>query len=267
MKFLLVTALAALLAAPAHAYDMTQLRQDIKTHVEKVSHDLGDVTIHQEATFNAAEAGAMNMSSTTYMKGTRWRSDGVMKNEKSSQEMKMTSLFDGTDIWSVMMGMKQKLPRGAIGGSGSSGMWSELPEDAKLAGEATVGDRDCWKVTYDAPKANRGGGGPVTLWVDKKMFMPIQMEFHGSSGTIRTVQSDFRKEKGYEFPWLTEIYSGDKEMGTVKVVKLETGTGLSDDLFDAAKLEGGEMDMNAMMKKAMEMQKQQDAAGKQKGGE
>lgn len=268
MKVLLTIALAALLAAPAHAYDMTQLRQDMKAHYEKMKNDLGDVTMHQEATFEGKHSPMMSMKTTTYMKGLLWRSDAVMQGKNAAQQMNVTSLFDGTDMWSVVMGMKQKLPKGAIGGQGATGMWNEFPDDATIAGEETISGHPCWKVTYTAPKAPHGSpGGPVTVWVDKTMYMPIQMEFGGSKKPVRMVQSDFRKVKGYEFPWLTEMYKGDEKTMTIKVTKIDTGTRLSDDLFDASKLEGSEgMDMNAMMKKAMEMQKQQEAAGK-KGGE
>jgi outer membrane lipoprotein-sorting protein len=269
-KLLLLLALTSMLATPALAYDMTNLRTDMKAHIEKMMKVVGDVTIQQEATFEAAAAGMSAMKATTYIKGNRWRSDAVMKatDKGKGMDLEVTSLYDGSDMWSVTMGMKQKLPKGMMGQHGPNGLWNEFPEGAKVTGEEKVNGRDAWKVLYAAAKgAPKSNDGPTTVWVDKATFMPIQMESEAGGKPVRIVMSDFRNVKGYEMPHLTEMFSDGKKTMTMKVIKLETNKGLSDDLFDPEQLAGGDgMDMNAMMKKAMEMQKQMEGQGK-KGGE
>lgn len=268
MKPLTTIVMLALFAAPAHAYDIADLRRDMRAHVDKMMKEVGDVTIQQEATFEAAKSGMSGMNATTYVKGNRWRSEAVMKGSGESPAMEITSLFDGTDMWSVTMGMKHKMPKGAAGQNGPSGLWSELPEGTKVIGEEKVGGRDAWKVQYEAAKGAPGSGdGPTTVWVDKSTFMPIQMESGAPAKPVRMVMSDFRKVKGYDIAHLTEMFTEGKKTMTMKVLKIETNKGLSDDLFDPEKLAGGEgMDMNDMMRKATEMQKQMEAQQK-KGGE
>jgi len=265
MRTLAMLATLMLLAIPAHAYDITDLERDMRAQIEKMMKEVGDVTLAQEATFEGGASGMSGMKATTYVKGERWRSDAVMSGSKQSANIEVTTLYDGTDMWSVMMGMKQKLPTGAVGQGGPTSLWNEFPDDAKVLGEESVGGRAAWKVQYDAPKGSPRGQGATTTWVDKTTFMPIQIETKASGKPVRMVMSDFRKVKGYDVAHLTEMFTGGDKTMTMKIVKLETNKGIPDDLFDPAKLAGGEgMDMNAMMKKAMEMQKQME---KGKGNE
>jgi len=265
MRTFAAVVLLLLVAIPAHAYDMSDLRRDMKAHIEKMMKDVGDVTIEHEATFEgggkgmSGMKGMTGMKTTTYVKDLRWRSDATMQGD-DMPDMEMTSMFDGEDMWTVMMGMKQKLPKGTLGQNGQGGMWNEFPENAKLVGEEQASGRAAWKVMYEPEKGGPGGGGgPVTVWVDKSTFVPIQMESKSGGKPMRMVMSDFRKVKGYDYPYLTEMFSDGKKAMTMKVVKLETNKGVSDDLFDPEKLGGGDsMDMNAMMKKAMEMKKQME---------
>lgn len=270
MRTLTTMFLLMLVAIPAHAYDMADLRRDMHAHIDKMMKDAGDLTIEHEATFEGGAKGASGMKgmtgmkTTTYVKGTRWRSNAVMQGGDDSPSIEMVSMFDGEDLWTVVMGMKQKQPRGTIGQTGQGGMWNEFPDDAKLVGEDQVGGRATWKVQYEPEKGGpKGSQGPVLVWVDKSTFVPIQLEAKSSGKPMRMVMSDFRKVKGYDYPYLTELFADGQKSMTLKVVKLETNKGVSDDLFDPEKLAGGEgMDMNAMMKKAMEMQKQMEQSNK-----
>jgi len=269
MRTFATAMLLMLFVTPALAYDMSDLRRDMHAHIDKMMKDVGDVTIQNEATFEGGAKGKPGMSgmtgmkATTYVKGTRWRTEATMQGGDDAPSIEMTSMFDGEDMWTVMMGMKQKLPKGTLGQNGQAGMWSEFPENAKLVGEEQASGRAAWKVMYEPEKGGpRGGEGPVTVWVDKSTFVPIQMESKSDGKPMRMVMSDFRKVKGYDYPYLTEMFSDGKKAMTMKVVKLETNKGISDDLFDPEKLGGGDsMDMNAMMKKAMEMQKQMEQKG------
>lgn len=266
MRTLAALLMLMLLAIPAHAYDMSDLRRDMRAHIDKMMKDVGDVTLEQEATFESGSKGLTGMTATTYVKGLRWRSETLMKSGGETPDVEMTSMYDGTDMWTVMMGMKHKLPKGSIGQSGASGMWDEFPDNARVVGEDQLSGRAAWKVEYE-PEKGAPNKAPVTVWVDKSSFVPIQMETKLSGEATRMVMSDFRKVKGsYEYPFLTEMFTGGKKAMTLKVLKIETSKGLSDDLFDPEKLTAGEgMDMGDMMKKAMEMQKQMEEMNK-KGG-
>lgn len=255
MRTIAALAMLLLLAVPAHAYDIAELQRDMRAHIDKMMKEVGDVTLEQEATFEGASS-LSGMKATTYVKGDRWRSEAMMKGSGKSPDMEVTTLYDGTDVWSVVMGMKHRMPAGALGQAGPTSLWNEFPEDAEVLGEETVNGRAAWKVRYATPKGAPGGQGPTTAWVDKSTFMPIQIETKSSGKPVRMVMSDFRKVKGFEVAHLTEMFTDGEKTMTMKLVGIETNKGLSDDLFDAEKLSGGEgMDMNAMMKKALEMQK------------
>jgi len=257
MRLTTAIVMLALFAAPAFAYDMADLRRDMHARVEKMMKEVGDVRLEQEGTLEGMESGPTEMKVTTYMRGALWRSEVQMSGGGQSGAVEITTLYDGTDTWSVTMGVKQKMPAGLIGQSGPTGFWNELPEDTRLLGEEKIGQRDAWKVEHAAPRGTpQSNGAPTTLWIDKSTFIPIRMETESFGKPVRMVMSDFREVKGYPVAHLTEMFTGKQKTMTMKILKLETGKGLSDDLFDAEKLEGGEgIDVNAMMKKALEMQK------------
>jgi outer membrane lipoprotein-sorting protein len=257
--------LLLLLAAPARAYDIADLERDMRAHIEKVMKELGDVTLRKVATFEGARSGPAGMTATTYVKGRLWRSEAKMKGSDKSPDVEVTTLYDGTDVWSVTMGMKHRMPAGAVGQTGPSGLWNEMPQNAKLIGEEEVDGRAAWKVQYEAPEgAPRSGSGTTLVWLDRQSYVPIRMETESFGKPVRMVMSDFRRVKGFEVPHLTEMFSGDAKSMTLEVVSIETGQKLSADLFDAAKLAGGEApDVSDMMKKALEMQKQMEQS---KGG-
>lgn len=249
MKRFLICATAMLVAAPAFAYTIEDLRRDAKAQWEKVQKDVGDLAIEQEATFNV-EGQSGGMKSKLFMRGKKWRMEGEMSAGREGQSIETVTLFDGDDIWTVTMGMKSKLPKNAVGPGTAQSFWSEPAEGGEVVGEETVQGRACWKVQH------KGDGAPVTTWFDKSNFMPVQMMTKMSGKELKTVFSDFRKVKGHEVPHMTEVFSEGKKTVTSKIIKVEPNASLSADLFDPEKLAGGEgMDMNAIMKQAEEMKK------------
>jgi outer membrane lipoprotein-sorting protein len=263
MKILVSIAIVALLAAPAFAYDIADLRTDAAARAQKMLKDVGDLSIEQEATFDVRGAGAGGMKSKTFMRGDKWRMEGKMSTGKSGESIETVTLFDGADLWTVAMGMKSKLPAGTMGQGMAPTFWSEPAEGAKLIGEETVHGRTCWKVQSTEAE----GRAPTVTWFDKASFVPVQTESKLSGKTLRTVFSDFREVKGYPLPHLTETFSDGKKSMTAKILKVEANAKLADDLFDPEKLAGeGGMDMDAVMKQAEAMKKKMLEQQGGKGG-
>lgn len=276
--------LAALLAAPlaASAYDIEQLRKDARAYHDGMMKKVVDMTIEQESSFTAPGRGSSSMKSTMYRKGDRWRNEGTMSmGAGQGGTMDAITVFDGTDFWTVTMGMKMKVPADQAQGRGAPSYWTEPAPGSKVTGQDKVNGRDCWIVQGpDVPENPMAQTGPTLTWIDKKSFIWVQTETKLSGKTLRTTFSDFRKVEGYDLPYQIDVYSDGKLTMTSKIVKLETNKKLSDDLFDPAKLPGGEMpgmtpggqpgmpsqaDMDAILKQAEAMKKQMEAMQQQQG--
>jgi outer membrane lipoprotein-sorting protein len=254
-------------AASAPAYEIEDLLRDARAYHAKMMTEVHDLTIEQEAMFHAKGAGSSGMSSTMYRKGDRWRNDAKMSaggmSSASGQSFEATTLFDGKDVWSVTAGIKAKVPPGGVQGQSSvPAYWNEPVEGSKVVGEETVGGRACWIVQAPSVAGAPAGIGAPKTWIDKKKFVHVQSEVLLSGKTVKSVFSDFRAVKGgFELPYVVDVFSDGQKTMTAKITKLETNTGLSDDLFDASKLGGGatSIDVDALMKQAEEMRKKMEA--------
>jgi len=263
MKWMLLLA-AAVVAAPASAMDFAALMRESRAQQAKVVQELGDLKVVQKGEFTAGSGSAVE--STMWRKGPKWRTDSVMTmSGAKGGKMENLTLFDGTDTWSVSMGMKTKLPRGRD----AEGLlfWSEPRAGSQVTGSETVDGRSCWIVEQPAPPANpMVKAGASRFWIDKTSFMTVRTESKLSGKTVRTTFSDFRKVKGHEFPHAATVTSDGRTTMTIRVASIETNLRLADDLFDAARLPGaaaaGGMDLDAAMKRAEEMRKRAEAMGK-----
>jgi outer membrane lipoprotein-sorting protein len=271
MRTLVAAILSLGLLAPfgAEAYDIEDLVRDGRAHHQKAQQSIGDMTLEQTGSFTSPGGGDSSMKSVRYQKGDKWRQEadmamgGMGQGPGPGASFKSVTLFDGTDTWTLAMGMKTKLPKDAGQSSSSSPVyWSEPPAGSKISGEETIDGHECWIVELPAnplmPSAPR-------MWIDKAKFVNVRSESVLSGKTMRTDFSDFRDVKGVlEIPYHSDVYSNDQKTMTAEITKLETNTGLSDGLFDPAKLGVGPdgattgtpaIDMGAIMKQAEEMQK------------
>ena len=267
MRRILLLAVMCGLAAPAFAYETSDLVRDARAHYAKVATQVRDLTIQQEAVFHARGAGASGMRSTTYRKGDRWRVESNLSaggaGSAKGQQIETVTLFDGKDIWSVAMGMKTKLPAGTMPDQSSApSYWLEPAAGAKVVGQETVNGRACWIVeSPTVAAAAKLGASASRTWIDKRKFIYVQSEVVASGKKVRSVFSDFRPVQGeFEIPHQIDVLSDGAKTMTVKIVKISANTGLSDNLFDATTLAGGKsMDMDAIMKQAEEMKKKLEA--------
>jgi hypothetical protein len=245
MRMFVASCLLLALPAASPAYDIEQLRKDARAYHDAMMRKLGDLTIEQEAAFTAPDRADVTVRSTIFRKGNRWRTEGSMTAPAGSAGEGTGSsaihLFDGTDLWSAAMGMKRRLPPGQTYGQGTPAYWTEPVPGSEIVGEETVAGRDCWIVLGPEPPPNPIlEGTRARTWVDKKCFLTVQSESRMSGKTMRAVFSDFRRVEGYDLPYRTEVYSDGAKTLAAQVVSLAAGRGLSDDLFDAARLPGTE---------------------------
>lgn len=263
MKWMLLLA-AAVVAAPASAMDFAALVRELRAHQAKVVQEIGDLKIVQNGSFTASVGSTVE--ATMWRKGAKWRTDTVMTSSGAKGgRMETLALFDGTDLWSVSMGMKTKLPRGQP--AQGALFWNEPPPGSQVVGSETIDGRTCWVVEQPAPAANpMVKVGATRLWIDKVSFMTVRTESKLSGKTVRTTFSDFRRIKGHDFPHAATVTSDGRTTMATKVASIETNLRLADDLFDPARLPGaaaaGGMDLDAAMKRAEEMRKRAEAMQK-----
>jgi outer membrane lipoprotein-sorting protein len=253
MKYLLSLLSVCFIVNNTFAYDVATLIADMKARYGQAYAEITDMTLKEESTVKD-DATDMTMTMTMYHKGDKWRNETQLG--QGEESMTTTTIFDGTDVWSEMMGMKTKLPKDQTDEKKlADEFWLNIPEDAKIAGEESVNGRDCWIVEWNEQSE------PRRTWIAKDDLMHVQTVMKSENKTLKIINSDFRKvHKDFMIPYVTEVYSGDKLIMTSLIKEFVYNTGLADDLFDPAKLSGSDnMDLQKLMKQAQEMQKKGEA--------
>lgn len=166
---------------------------------------------------------------TIYSKGKKTRVESVVK--KSNNPMlgqpgqKSIVIDDGINMTTFhpMMG-KMVMP------SDSAEDEKRAPESVKYIGKEKVSGIKCHKI-----KAQFYGGEKETLWIAVKDYILVQQK--DDDGT-KTVNSDFKKIKGYRLPYLTRTYENGSLESSSKVKYAKAGVSISNSKFDPAKVKG-----------------------------
>ncbi len=169
----------------------------------------------------------MKIKTISYKKGKKFRID--MENPFTG---KMIMLFDGKDYWTIS----------AMGKMKTTSMqeqtqviqtYSKYIKNGKLMGTETVEGRECYYIKITPTKDNPY----LAMWVDKEWLYPIKAKIQSPQGEMIVIAKDFREEKGIGMvPHIIETQgAGISNITVIKEVKVNTG--LSDDLFDPAKIE------------------------------
>ena len=111
----------------------------------------------------------------------------------------------------------------------------------------SVDGKDCYVIETET-----AANAPMRFWLDKEKLAPVKMELETPQGTMLAVYSDPRKIQGdWEMPYLTETYMNGELLSTMTVKSVKVNTGLSDDLFNADKIEarGTGVDIRALLQK------------------
>ena len=177
---------------------------------------------------------------------------------KGMGEMETVIIYDGEDLWMIssFSGKKKLSDEEAHEYQTERNWWDLISEKAKIVGTEKVDKRECYVVETKEEKEF-----PFTrIWLDKKSLDLIKGERkQPKEETMLWVHSDFKKVKGdWEVPYKTEIYTGEKLVSTFLVKSLEINKGLSDDLFDPNKVKAKKFDMQEMMKKMMQEEKEEE---------
>jgi outer membrane lipoprotein-sorting protein len=246
LALMMIVAGMVFTADRASADDFSKFIEKAKKGYEKHLSAFQDETIVEEMKTTTA-AGEMITLNTIYRKGGKTRIDSEIKMSGSAAKAGMpdsvvsTVVSDGTDYWIVAPnGKTRKLTREeADQYKGQDYLWSLILARAEMAGSEKLGERDCYIVALpreDRPK--------LKVWMDKDTWAIVSVETPSGAGeATKTMNSDFRKSPdGWEIPYKTKTYMGDRLVSTLVVKSVEFDKGLADDLFSIGESGGAAAD-------------------------
>ncbi|MCA9729278.1 MAG: hypothetical protein KC729_16440, partial [Candidatus Eisenbacteria bacterium] len=176
------------------------------------------------------------VTTVIYYADRRWRSEERAAVPKKTQEddQAEVTVCDGQRTW-FLSGERARHP-GINLESATFGTAAHVPNPLPgllgyeglvgFHGEERIGDRDCWILRW------KGSETDYRAWVDQSSFTCVKSEVRTWGTTLVCVFSEFESlPDGFEIPRQIEKFvNGDRAM-LVRVVGVETGTGLPDHLF------------------------------------
>ena len=254
-----VFACVALAPAAGVSAEWTDVAKTLTGRCAKFQTEIKDMTADLEMKASTP-SGQVLMTMKTYVKGERFRGDIEMKEIPGAEGMPagmvgmtMAVIGDGKEYWMVssMMG-KQQLPREEADKYAAPWKCGEyIPQSGKIVASETVNGRDCHVVvamdlTFEMAK----------IWLDKETLDLLKAEAKQEDAE-QTVMffKDYRKVHGdLRYPYMSEIYQGDKLISTITVKTIDVNKGVADTLFDPDKVEVKGPNMQELMQKMQEQQ-------------
>ncbi len=234
--------------------EISRIGKQVHSMYENFSKQIKDMTIVKETRIVAGE-GKMSTETKIMQKGEKFRVENTMNMPQSSGmfgNMKTIIICDGKDTWMIspMMGKRKITGEEGEKYKRTEDWWKYISNNAKITGTEKVGTKNCYIIKKEDDKST----GFTKMWIDKKSLTLVKFEGSDNKGeSMVGINSDFRKIKGnIEMPYKTETYINGKLFTVSEITSLTINKGLSDELFDADRVKTQGMNMQEMMKKAME---------------
>lgn len=239
---------------------VSEILRKAESNYKNFNQDFKDMAIVFDAKMYTP-GGEMTSEMKLFTKGEKSRSEIVMQFPESAGmpegmgSMQTIIIFDGQDSWTIspFTGKTKLTPEQTeeqMQYQTGMNWWSSISDKAKYVGIERINNRECYVLEIEA----EGDSLYSRLWVDKNNLFLVQTENKSDSGeTMRMIFSDFRKIKGeWELAYKTEGFMDEVPMMTILLKSVETNQGLSDDLFDADKVEVSGPNMQEMMQNMMQ---------------
>lgn len=258
--WVVISLLACLVLVPAATFsqDWAGLSKQLRERCTKYHGDIKDLKFAADMKASTPQ-GDMTTGMTIFQKGEKARVEMQMQGMPGGGEMppgmadmKIIVIRDGKSTWMISpMTGKMELPAGEA--EKYQSQWNcddYIPKDAEIGGSETVAGRDCFVlIVKDADSAYS------KLWIDKETLDLMKSEMKPQDGKSMTgIFAEYKKISGdWKFPYRIEMYQDQKPISTMTVKSVEINKGLSDDLFNAEKVDVKDpRNMNEMMKKMKE---------------
>lgn len=260
---LVLSVILFLVVGQGFSQNLSEILRKAESNYKNFNQDFKDMVMVFDAKMYMPE-GEMTSEMKLFTKGEKSRSEIVMQFPESAGmpegmgSMQTIIIFDGQDTWMISpFAGKMKLTdvQAEEQMQYQTGMnwWRSLSDKAKYIGIERINNRECYVLGIEA-----GGASLYSkIWVDKNNLFLVKTEAKIDSGeTIRMIFSDFRKVKAkWEFAYKVEGFMNDVPMMTILLKSFEINQGLSDDLFDADKVEVSGPNIQEMMQNLMQQGK------------
>lgn len=242
---------------------LSDILKKAENNYKNFNQDFKDMAIVFDAKIYTPE-GEMLSEMKLFLKGEKSRSETLMQFSEAAGmpegmgSMLVVVIFDGQDTWMISPFIgKNKLTdvQAEEQMHYQTGMnwWKSISDKTKYVGIEKIEGRECYLMELEIERES-----PYKkIWVDKERLFLVQAEGDSSDGNkVRTTFSDFRKAKGsWELPYKIEVFVNEAQMMSVITKSLEINKGLSDDLFDADKIEASGPNLQEMMQNLMQQGK------------
>jgi outer membrane lipoprotein-sorting protein len=254
---LVVSVILFLVVGQGFSQSLSDILRKAESNYKNFNQDFKDMTMVFDAKIYTPQ-GEMNSEMKLFTKGEKSRSEIVMQMPEGMGSMQTIIIFDGQDTWMIssFTGKTKLTPEQAeeqMQYQTGMNWWRSISDKAKYVGIERINNRECYVLEMEAGEASLYN----RIWVDKNNLFLVQTEGKNNSGeTMRMIFSDFRKIKdNWELPYKTEGFINEVQMMAILLKSFEINQGLSDDLFDANKVEVSGPNMQEMMQNLMQQGK------------
>ena len=258
-----VSVILFLVVSQGFSQSLSDILKKAESNYRNFNQDFKDMAMVFDAKIFTPE-GEMLSEMKLFLKGEKSRSETLMKFPESAgmpegmDSMLVVVISDGQDTWMIspFVGKKKLTTEQAeeqMHYQTGMNWWKFISDKTKYVGIEKIEGRECYLLELEIERES-----PYKrIWVDKDRLFLVQAEGDSSDGNkVRTTFSDFRKAKGsWELPYKIEVFINEVQTMTVLTKFLEINKGLSDDLFDANKVEVSGPNMQEMMQNMMQQGK------------
>ena len=252
-----VSVILFLVVGQGFSQSLSDILRKAESNYKNFNQDFKDMSIVFDAKIYTPE-GEMLSEMKLFTKGEKSRSEIVMQMPEGMGSMQTIVIFDGQDNWMIssFTGKTKLTPEQTeeqMQYQTGMNWWRSISDNAKYVGIERINNRECYVLEIEAGEDSFYS----RVWVDKNNLFLVQTEAKIDSGeTMRMIFSDFRKIKGeWELAYKTEGFMDEVPMMTILLKSFEINQGLSDDLFDADKVEVSGPNMQEMMQNMMQQGK------------
>ena len=242
---------------------LSDILKKAESNYKNFNQDFKDMAIVFDAKMFTPE-GEMTSEMKLFTKGEKSRSETLMKFPESANmpegmdSMLVVVISNGQDTWMIspFVGKKKLTTEQAeeqMHYQTGMNWWKFVSDKTKYVGIEKIEGRECYLLELEIERES-----PYKrIWVDKDRLFLVQAEGDSSDGNkVRTTFSDFRKAKSsWELPYKIEVFINEVQTMTVLTKSLEINKGLTDDLFDADKVEISGPNMQEMIQNLMQQGK------------
>jgi len=260
---LVVSVILFSVIAQGFSQSLSDILKKAESNYKNFNQDFKDMAIVFDAKIYTPE-GEMTSEMKLFTKGEKSRSETLMQFPESAgmpegmNSMLVVVISDGQDTWMIspFVGKKKLTTEQAeeqMQYQTGMNWWKFISDKTKYIGIEKIEGRECYLLELEIERES-----PYKrIWVDKDKLFLVQAEGDSSDGNkVRTTFSDFKKTKGsWELPYKIEVFINEEQTMTVLTKSLEINKGLSDDLFDANKVEVSGSNMQEMMQNLMQQGK------------